>query len=247
MKRLASFPFFFLLALAGYGQTANPCRELLEAYAQKIGAYGLPGARERYRLHLDVTAVPAKRSVYTPASLEGKTVDLKMTITGKELFYESTYLAVYRDEKDVFTVIHPQRTIVHSRPEQLPEAQGQDVLSRQLAALQQGFIKRSRVTACRDTVYAGQAAKVMELLPDPQDQAQYHIKRITNYVLTGSLTVPRQVIEYAEGHGLARQVVNYHALDLDYKGKQPKSARACVYAAPGKLLDKYQGYQVEEE
>lgn len=247
MKRIAILPLFLLLALAGYGQGVDPCRTLLEAYAGKMGAYGLPGGQARYRLHLDITAVPAKRSGYTPASLEGKTVDVKMTITGKELFYESTYLAVFRDGKDVFTVIHPQRTILHSRPEQTAEEKGQELLSRQLMALQQGFVKRCRIASCRDTVYAGQAAKVMQLLPGPEDQAEYHIRRITNYVLVKSLTVPRQVIEYAEGYGLERQVVNYHVVDLAYKGKLPRSARDCVYAAPGKLLARYQGYQVEEE
>ena len=247
MKKIAIFPLFLLLALAGYGQGVDPCRTLLEAYAGKMGAYGLPGGQARYRLHLDITAVPAKRSGYTPASLEGKTVDVKMTITGKEIFYESTYLAVFRDGKDVFTVIHPQRTIVHARPEQTAEAKGQELLSRQLMALQQGFVKRCQIASCRDTVYAGQAAKVMQLLPGPEDQAEYHIRRITNYVLVKSLTVPRQVIEYAEGYGLERQVVNYHVVDMAYKGKLPRSARDCVYAAPGKLLARYQGYQVEEE
>jgi hypothetical protein len=247
MKRIALLPILLLLARVGYGQPADPCRKLLEAYAGKLGAYGQPGAKGNYRLHMDITALPAKTAGSEPAALAGKTVELKVTATAKKLAYESTYLAVYRDEKDMFTVIHPQRTILHARAERMPEQAGGEALAGQLTAIQQGFMRRCGIASCRDTVYAGQAAKVMELLPDPKDQAQYHIKRITNYVLVKSQTVPRQVIEYAEGHGLDRQVVNYHAVDLDYRGKAPGPARAAVFAAPGKLLARYQGYRLEEE
>jgi hypothetical protein len=247
MKSIAVLPLFFLLTLVGYGQAADPCQALLEAYAGKMGAYGQGGGKGNYRLHMDITALPAKGTPSEPAALAGKTVDLKVTATARKLAYESTYLAVYRDEKDQFTVIHPQRTILHARAGKTTEATDGEALAGQLTALQQGFMKRCRIASCRDTVYAGQAAKVMELLPDPKDQAQYHIRRITNYVLVKSVTVPRQVIEYAEGHGLDRQVVNYHALDLDYRGKAPGPARAAVFASTGKLLARYQGYRVEEE
>jgi|GEM_PF-2339978 len=247
MRRIALLPIFLLLGLVGYGQGADPCQALLEAYAGKLGAYGQGGGKGNYRLHMDITALPAKGASSEPAALAGKTVELKVTATAKKLAYESTYLAVYRDEKDQFTVIHPQRTILHARAEQSAEATGGEALAGQLTALQQGFVKRCRIAACRDTLYAGQAAKVMELLPDPKDQAEYHVKRITNYVLVRSQTVPRQVIEYVEGHGLDRQVVNYHAVDLNYRGKPPGPARAAVFAAPGKLLARYQGYRVEEE
>ncbi|MBD0256966.1 MAG: hypothetical protein ICV83_14705 [Cytophagales bacterium] len=246
MKSIIALPVFFLLALVGYGQAADPCQALLEAYAGKMGAYG-QGGKGNYRLHMDITALPAEGAGSQPAALAGKTVDLKVTATAKKLAYESTYLAVYRDEKDQFTVIHPQRTILHARAGKVTEATDGAVPAGQLTALQQRFMKRCRIASCRDTVYAGQAAKVMVLLPDPKDQAQYQIKRITNYVLVRSVTVPRQVIEYTEGHGLDRQVVNYHAVDLDYRGKAPGPARAAVFASPGKLLARYQGYRVEEE
>ena len=247
MKKIAVLPLFLLLALVGYGQAADPCQALLEAYAGKLGAYGQGGGKGNYRLHMDITALPAKGAARQPAAPAGQTVELKVTATVSKLAYESTYLAVYRDEKDQFTVIHPQRTILHARAGRMPEETGGEALAGQLTALQQGFMKRCRIASCRDTVFAGQAAKVMELRPDPQDQAEYHIRRITNYVLVKSRTVPRQVIEYAEGHGLDRQVVNYHAVDLDYRGKAPGPARAAVFAAPGKLLARYQGYRVEEE
>lgn len=219
----------------------------MDSYLQAMSTYGFPKEKEQYFLHIQMTMLPSKEKLYTQISHKKEEVEIKVKTGKNRLFYESNYLAVYQDENDIYTVVHPKKMIIHQRPEPIKKDSSGQLLSQHLSLIQQGLISRSKAGACKDTVYEGKPAKVIVLLTSKEDQEQYHIKTITNYFLPAQNKIIRQVIEFAAGHRLEKQIVVYHTLDFSYQGKIPKSARTCVFESNGKLLSRYKGYSIEEE
>lgn len=248
MRRLLLVSSLLLFTcLAGYGQTDPSCKQLMDAYVKKIRAYRSPTENQYVLLHMNIMSVPVQNNVLVHTSSSPQQVELKVVTGQNKLFYESTYLAIYQDEQDIYTVIHPQKTIIHSKPEKTSTTENQAAIAGHFSTLQQRLLERCEVQACRDTVYSGQRARIITLQPHKEDQEQYHIGQIVNYLIPSKATIVKQIISFTDGYPLQKQIVVYHTVDLDYRGKRPASARSNVLNASGKLLPNYRGYRLEEE
>lgn len=225
------------------------CRKMIDNYLKEMQQYTTPESNRWYYMHLLITTVPKPGTPFVRASLDNRNVEVKVTAGKNRMIYESTYLSVYQDEKDVFTVIHPRKAIIWSKPD--PDvSKGKEVMAQNMVIGQQKLMQACTVRQCRDTTYEGKPTKIIEMVPDAKAKEDYHIERIVYYYTPSESRMRKQEIDFTANYKIDRQIITYYAMNLNYRSKLPKSAYAEIFEGSNKhrkLQPPYRKYQVEQQ
>jgi hypothetical protein len=234
-------------SLAGYAQTKADCKEMLREYQRSMTGSRKPGSGQMLMAHLTVTTVPAKDSPYAQVSLPNQELDVRMIIGPGYLVYESPYLALYRDARECFTVIHPQRLVMRTSlaAGQNPGAAGAGELPAAGPLTDSPLLELSMVQSCRSDVLNGQPVQVIELLCNAEAQRRYRIGRMVYYFDAAHRRVLKQELEFVPGHPTLRQTIVYHTFDPHYRHK-PAPAATFLFSG-NQLKEKFRGYAVEKD
>lgn len=244
---LRNFIFGLLLAVCSLGahaQTKADCKEMLVRYQQSMGRYGAPDGKHMLMAHLTITTIPSKDSPYTQVSLPNQNLEVRMIIGRGYLVYESPYLALYRDARECYTVIHPRRLVTQTAlpPDKGPDT-GQLPGPGQLATSM--LLDHATVRSCRQDTLNARPVQVIELDCDTQAQQRYGILRMVYYFDAAHNRVVKQELEYVPGHPTSRQTIVYHQFVSNYKYK-PQPAAAYLFSG-NQLKEKFRGYTLEND
>ncbi|MES2730612.1 MAG: hypothetical protein V4714_02650 [Bacteroidota bacterium] len=225
------------------------CRKMIDHYLKEMQQYTSPEGNRFYYMHLLITSLPKKGAPVSKASLDSRNIEVKVTAGKNRMMYESTYLSVFQDEKDVFTVIHPRHSIIQTKANP-GVGKGKEAMANNVVIGQQKLMQACTVQQCRDTLYEGKLTKIIELVPHAKAMEMYHIKRLTYYYTPAEDRMRKQEIAYTADYSMDRQIITYYTIDLDYQGKLPKSAYAQIFEGGNKhkkLRAAYRQYKIEQE
>ncbi len=236
--------FACLLQTQAQNHAQEDGKEMILRHVRKMNAFGFPTGNQVYYLHSTTTLEPKEQ---THLAVSPKEVEVKLTITNQRIFYQSTYMEVYQDAREIYTVIHPQKNIVCTRknPAQTVSSQTQDMVQN-LARIQEDLVQLTTVRKCEPATWQGKPIRIIELHTTAAGQKKYHIQKLTYYYDPVREIVLKQWIDYTPDHStLRQQVATYHTLNVRYKGKIPPDARSCIFKTGTHLRDSYQGYTIE--
>ena len=214
---------------------------------ERMQEYSMPQGNDIYHLHFSALFVP-NANKYSDFDLESKKMEVKLWVGGPKLYYyESDYLAIYKDAREIFTVVHPQKQIVwkKTKPESA-KTQTQQAQVQALKGFQKELITSSMVTSHRDSTWAGKPIKIIQLTPNPEARKKTNIKYLRYYYDPHADFIHRQIIVHTSDYKLKKQVITYHKMEMHYQGQIPSTARAQLFSAENRLSQKYQGYQIEK-
>ncbi len=218
-------------------------KQLLEDYLQKMRFSGQE--KEFCYFHVVITPVPRPGSRQAKASFSGEPTEVKVIAGPHRLYYESTHLSIYRDEKDIFTVIHPQKRILHAAS-QSASATADTGPAESFLALQKHFLSDCVLKSSRDTLVEAKPWKVFRLVPHAKYQAQFPIREVVYYFNLSQKRIEKQVVYYHPSHGLLQQTIEYREFSFPFRGKVPRSARSYLLTDRNQLKRTYQQYRLEE-
>ncbi|MGD1842674.1 MAG: hypothetical protein ACFB0B_17525 [Thermonemataceae bacterium] len=218
-------------------------RKHLESYFAKIKTYELPSTKQTYYLSLEVTTIPNTQSSYAKSPYSSKNIPVEIVLSANRLFYESKYINFYNDQKEAFTIIHPQRLIVWTKKKAPKEAvQNTPQQIELLSALQQRVL-----TDCKVIRYEPHQGSVKKIVLRANDQLQKELgfRQITYYLDVANNLLKKQHIHYIENYKIKQQTIIFKEFNLNYKGKVAASAYRNVFGKDYRILPQYQSYRIE--
>jgi hypothetical protein len=228
-----------------YAQSLNSCKGWIIDYLDQMSIYTSPGKKQYYFLHLSVSTFPAKNSIYAQTAFSSENIEVKMILSAQQLFYESKYISIYQDATDVFTVLHPRKTIVWSKPEKATQAVNADAILQRISFQKKKLVENANVTQCNQTTLNGKTVQVIELVTDQKAKEEFYIDKIIYYYHLPSKQVVKQIIGFVEEYKFEKQEITFHQLDTHYQGKVAKSARENVFIKDKQLRVAYKEYHLE--
>ncbi|MGB0522469.1 MAG: hypothetical protein ACPGJS_05890 [Flammeovirgaceae bacterium] len=223
----------------------HDCKQLIVDHVKRMNAFGLPTGKQVYYMHSTTTLEPNSDKVKAHFALSPKDIEVSIMVSKHFMAYQSSYIEVYQDEAESYTVIHPQKTIICAKKNASASAASKQDFAKSLGKVQQDLLQLTEVSKCETGTWKGKPIQVIELETTKEGQQKYNIKKLIYFYDTTSQSVVKQWIEYVPDHKYKRQIATYHQLDLNYKGQVAKQARSRIFTAKNQLHKSYQGYKLE--
>jgi hypothetical protein len=162
------------------------------------------------------------------------------------MFYYSTHINFYQDNKDVFTVVHPIKLILWRRLSQEKQQKPtQNTPADPMAMLRKQVFAELTMSACNDVVLFDKQVKQLIMIPSKKMKEEFNIQKITYWFNPKEKKIEKQEIEYTANYPVIRQEMIYHEFSTNYKGDVASTAINNVYDSRKKLLPIYKNYSVK--
>jgi hypothetical protein len=249
LKKASLAACMLLVAAGSYAQTAvssksQECKQLLQGYFQALEMLDKNTEGKYKLLHFKVSTQVNQSKASSKTSLLDNDVNVKIIKGPGMLFYESNYIAVYSDKKDVFTVLYPRKIIVWSKPEM--QLQNEELAL--IESIRTKLFENAVVSSCKEIEEDGKKLKLIELKVNNEVNVAQKgkIAKVTYFYNIKSNRVEKQVIAYAEGYLIKQQVITYLEENANYPHRSVKSAYARVFASQGKLQSNFKNFTIED-
>lgn len=220
-------------------------KKLIEDHVKRMNTFGFPSGNQVYYMHSTTTLEPNTTKMQANIPVSPKNVEVKIMVSKNFTAYKSTYIEVYQDNEESYTVIHPQKTIICAKKKTSNQLKEKNGFAQDFGKVQEDLLLHTTLTNEKVGTWQGKSVKIIELQTTVVGKEKYNIEKLTYYYDLASKQVVKQWIDYAPDYKLKRQIATYHELDLDYKGKIKKSAKSSIYTAKNQLHKSYQGYKLE--
>jgi hypothetical protein len=231
---------------ASPAQTPLDGKGLLLHYLKKMSVCQFPRHKEAFQIQLIISTIASDYEKVKNPAYPSTDLPVSMILTRNKMFYESRYIAIYQDTSDVYTVIHPQKMILHSRPKP-SQPQTEPGQPNPIPGLQARFIQACRVVSLQDVDYNGRKVKEIILQAPEETQKEFGIQSVVYYMDIREMKIEKQIISFTPGHQFRTQTIVFQNMNLNYKGKILASSRKAVFERPGKLLKTFTGYELIEQ
>lgn len=166
--------------------------------------------------------------------------EFKIYITPTQTILESDDISVYRDEVDLFAVVHPLKKVIWGAAGAAPEMTNSGI--QQLAGMQKEILTTGEVTKC-ETIGSGENKfQKVELIPAKPYRDRYHITSMVILFDPHQDMISKVVISFEEDQDVVTQIVTYKEVNFDYRGFKPVMVKKQFLDKNGKLNKKYPGY-----
>ncbi|MFN3402658.1 MAG: hypothetical protein ACK40G_01095 [Cytophagaceae bacterium] len=225
---------FFLTSSFGSYSDGEDCINILKEYSQRMLQYKNPDPAKTYKLEMGVKTIYKK-------GLDIPDTDIKTTvlIKGDKVQYESSYLNMYMDEKNTFTIIHPQKLIVRADGGLRNKVDKVEAF----ATIQDTLFKRSTVQSCMETITEGKKVKEITLIPDNLMQNATMINKIIYSYDLKEKRVYQTRIFFLPQSPKKEEIITYNSLNYNSKEKIFTKAENMVFTDQGKLQSIYKNYE----
>ena len=171
--------------------------------------------------------------------------DTKMYFQGDKMYYQSSYISMYMDKENTFTVIHPQQTIVWNKG----KIKADKIREMTANAVQDTLFKYSTVASCKETKDpSGRVFKELTLIPYKSSKILSTVQSVVYYYDVKEDRLYRSEIYYKGKSPKLRESTTYKIIDYNYKRKSmPVTAISEVFDSKGKLLAIWQGYELIDQ
>lgn len=218
------------------------CQQMFDKYIAGLGEYEAPKEGKHYFVHTVVSTIPNTLSKeYSPSAYSSENINVRVVIAKGKVFYYSNYLDFYQDNKDLFTIIHPQKLIIWQKPESQRE---EDKQAFQLTPFRKKMLDELALVECIDVVIDKKKSKQITFSPKKQTYQRF-ISKVTYFFDEKVGKLEKQETIYAEGQANLRQEIIYKEFNANYTEKVADSAIENVFDSRKKLLNRFKGYTVE--
>ncbi len=219
------------------GQQADTsCVGLVKDYVKRMQEYGRPRGKEVYFMDMQVN------TVYNPEYAKNDSdVRVRMYLSTDKMQYESSYVSLYQDPHDAFTIVHPQKLIVWNQGGALRE---QKESYATLLSISDTLFARSKVISCRNMEEDGRRLREVVLQPDAGYRRSRRVQQVVYHYDLSEKRVYRSTIYYTEEASRQRETTTYHRLSFDQSAMPFSRAERVIFQASGKPVGKYSGYEI---
>ena len=241
MKHILHLTGFVLIMVmiihpAAKGQDKNPCISNMLKYIDRMaGGNPRPEKGQAFFMHYVSENVPHEK--FRSAVIKK---EFKVYITPTQTILESDDIAVYKDEVDLFAVVHPLKKVIWNPAGPDPEVTTAGL--REMADLQKQILTTGEIVQCKTIGSGEDKFQKVELIPAQMYRDQH---RITSLVIIFDLQremVEKVVINFEDDQDIITQIVTYKDVNFDYKDFKPVTIKKQFLDKNGNLNDKYPGY-----
>ena len=216
-------------------QQDQECKNLIRDYLQRMYSYSKPDQKKIYFLEMTTD------TFYKPeAETQDTHVEIKMTIAGAKMEYESNVMSYYMDEKNTFVIMHPQKVVVLSDG----GVKNRTNKYANIVAVEDTLLKHSTITSCVNVNSDGKTLKQIFLTTDKIFRTATSIAKVEYLYDLGEERVVKSTMRYAEKSPKKEDVILYKKVDYDYNISPFKNASEKVLTTNGSLLPKFKTYQL---
>ena len=161
--------------------------------------------------------------------------------TTSKMLYENELVSMYVDEDESYTILHPELRIVHNKG--MGREYDQTERIKRSAEIQDSIVRTGRLIYCK-------ASKKVTGSKEIAIEPSLAVKSKTNLnLIRFTLDEERGLIVRVENSYNSRSVkksdlIEYHKIDFDFKGKLFSKARSKVFDRSGLLKTAYKYYEV---
>lgn len=218
-------------------QSAFDCRKMLNDYFKNINITSAPPAGKAYYMNMKIRTVMHDSLAY-PANESS----LKITVAKDLYYYKSEQMDLYKDEKDVFVIVHASGTAVWSSAKDIPEAGNWN----SAFLLRDSLIRESQVVECRELDVKHAAGKVRKITIEPpvKRQKQTHIRNMDFYFNSANGSLERSTVYYDRKSSIHHTITTFKEMNLNASAPAAKSVRELVLDRNNKPAGIYKGYKL---
>lgn len=214
----------------------DACTTKLLQYVHEMGKMKMPEKGQTYYLKMSV------KNSFRGNETKDEVINVESILSEDRMYYTSSMISVFKDTVDLFTIIHPTKTIVwyNNLSEEVMLKNQNDIL-----AYQQNIINNSKVIGCHDFVERGGNLTKIELSPDSTTR-QITNADIISIVFNNDINrIKKLDIYYKTEYPVKNQEIIYEGINYNYKGKMPKAPiRDMFFDKSGGILPKFNGYKL---
>jgi hypothetical protein len=222
-----------LISIGLFVQATSPdCKETVRSYIRGLASIK-ESSSKAYCMHYETLN-------YGKDNAEVKAF-VKMILKGNSLVYESDYISIYQDDKEVYTLVHPQKVIVKSKPN---SAKIKEMRMKKGGVLQDSVFKVSTLKSCTDGFLNSSPVRITELALTEQGSKTFKVTKIVYYFNEKENRLDKQELYYIPGAKIVKQEILFKEMSFDYKGKIKSHARDYLYNG-SKLDSRYKDYKFQ--
>lgn len=217
-------------------QDQEPCISNMLNYIDRMAEGNItPDKGQAFFMHYVSENVPHEKF---RSSVIKQTI--KVYISPEQTTLESNDIAVYKDEKDIFTVVHPLKKVIWN-----PAGPGQELNAggiQEMAAVQKQLLTSGKIVQCK-TIESGQGKfQKLELIPAKMYKDQYHINSMVIMFDLQQEMVEKVVINFKANQDVVTQIITYKEINFNYRDFKPGRVKKQFLDKEGNLSNQYQGY-----
>ena len=234
MTKQLKFLLFIALILSGKFGISQDCQAHLKKALEIYKKIGVPKGGNAYHLKAKLTNKLSNKSSQSRSEME---FDIYMG--SKQVVYKSDYFDLFKDDKNQFYVIKPQKQIFWQNPEN-QEFKGK---LDQLFSLQDSLMANAIITNCEEKKIDKLHLLIISIDP-PKILQKLQAEKITYFIDKSSNKIKSITVDYQPGQPMIQQKIEYLELDLTYPSHKIGPALSHVFQKDKKLQDKYNNFRL---
>lgn len=218
------------------GQDKSPCIANMLKYIDRMaGGNPKPEKGRAFFMHYVSENVPHEKFRSTVIKNE-----FKVYITPTQTILESDDIAVYRDQVDLFAVVHPLKKVIWNPAGPDPEATTASL--REMADLQKQILTTGKIVQCTTIGSGENRFQKAELIPAEMYRNEHHITSLVIMFDLQEEMVEKVVVNFKADQDVITQIITYKEVNFDYQDFKPVTIKKQFLDKNGNLNDKYLGY-----
>lgn len=223
--------------------SSGDCIEELRAVVAKMAKLTVPEGDKAYYMHLTIIKQMAQGSK-DPNTNPDTNQEVELVISATQLHYTTKTVSVYKDQNDVFTIIHPLKQVIRSKGTAMNYSE-QGVAGVSNAQLK--MIEHCSVQRCVKVNKGGSTLQELTLLADASFQKEAKVSTMRFLYDAQSNDLKEIETIYLKGHAMEREQLTIHNSNFNYQGILPKSIKTKLLNSKGELLPAYKGYSLIDQ
>ena len=230
---LVTIIFFF--TLSAFAQlSADQCKKMLSAYVEKTSAYGIPKGKRTYVMDITINIVLRQNH-------QNRETRVKMIVGAEQMQYISSDVTAIQDQKDAFTIIHPQKTIIWTNGLKNNDP---EKIKNKLKGVEDSLITSSKIKNFKEADYQNKKVILITLEPAFSIQKRYKIEKMEYYFNSKDEKIEQSITYYRSTEAIEKKITTYNEVDFNYKSSFNSPVFNEVFGSNKKLLPKYKGYKL---
>lgn len=211
------------------------CYESLIDYLQTVEESAKNQANKVQYCRYTIKNITREKNASLPEA-----VDIEMKSSGDKVLLHTSVMDIYVDKEKTLLVYPVKKLVIVSDTPDNPDKLSEQ---RSIVGMQKAIIDSCVFKACRMVSQSGVDYRMLEFEASEvlKDKG---IAQLTYYLNDKSGNLDRMIISYDERSTLRRQEYLFLEVNYDYKKEKIKPIERYVFNESGKLLDKYEGFQI---
>lgn len=166
--------------------------------------------------------------------------EVKIYVTPSQTILESDDISVYKDDADIFAVVHPLKQVIWGQAGKDPELTADGM--QEMARMQKEILTTGKVIQCKTIGSGENMFQKIELIPAAGYKDLHHITTMVILYSLQTEMINKMVISFEADQDVLTQIVTYQEVNFDYKHFKPITVKKKFLDKNGNLNQNYPGY-----